>query len=98
MAQIRQAALRAEVPLELVDEFHDFAEGKNPSILEVMSSQDESVLRETWDVMDNLNEDEAITGFLSCFGALRSGGHYSHGAIKGIEEFVRAGALEKRWK
>jgi hypothetical protein len=91
-AQIRQAARRAGVPLEIVDRFLDFAEGENPSILEVMSSQDESVLRATWDDMDDLNEDEAITAFLSRFGALKSGGHYANGAIEGIEEFVRTGS------
>ena len=70
-AQIRQAAVKASVPLDLVDTFLDYVKSSHPEIGTAVSSKDEdhSMLLKSWDDIEELNEDVAIAGFLSRFSA-----------------------------
>mmetsp|Transcript_21610 Transcript_21610/g.33017 ORF Transcript_21610/g.33017 Transcript_21610/m.33017 type:complete len:2075 (+) Transcript_21610:97-6321(+) len=73
-AQIRQAAQKARVPLDVVDRFLEFVDDEQPAIPANVSSADEAAC--AWDnEMDDLNEDDAIGAFLARFGALKAGGH-----------------------
>jgi len=71
-AQIRQAALKADVPLEFVDAYIDYVKNDNPEITRQSSKesqkskQDEpDFLQKGWEDIEDLDEDDAIAAFLS---------------------------------
>ena len=73
-AQIRQAARKAKVPLEVVDRFLDFAEDEANVLPTIVSSADDDFdAFAGWDCeMEELNQDDEIIGFLSRFGAAKA--------------------------
>ncbi|KAG7337357.1 hypothetical protein IV203_000006 [Nitzschia inconspicua] len=66
-ARIRQAALKANVPLGLVDTFVGYVKNDHPELSKAASSKDLSLFLKSWDDVEDVNEDEAIAGFLSRF-------------------------------
>ena len=70
-AQIRQAALKADVPLNFVDAFVDHVKDEKfevaPQLLEQQSSKSEEkdFLAKGWEEIEDLDEDDAIAVFLS---------------------------------
>jgi hypothetical protein len=70
-AQIRQAAQRADVSMRVVDEFLDYVNANDPSLIgpvDSCSKDEQEELLKKWDEIDDLNEDAAIAAFLSRFG------------------------------
>mmetsp|Transcript_17021 Transcript_17021/g.39268 ORF Transcript_17021/g.39268 Transcript_17021/m.39268 type:complete len:1209 (+) Transcript_17021:165-3791(+) len=62
-AQIRQAALKANISLDYVDAFVDFVKDDNPELLQCVSKEVKPV---SWGGTDeDLDEDDAIAAFLS---------------------------------
>ncbi|VEU36295.1 unnamed protein product [Pseudo-nitzschia multistriata] len=70
-AQIRQAALKADIPLAFVDAFIDHVKDDHPDVAPKKSEEDDpDLLSIGWDDIEEVNEDEAIAAFLSSkFGA-----------------------------
>lgn len=66
-ARIRQAALKAAVPLDLVDTFVGYVKNGHPDVASPASSKDPSLLLQSWEDVEDVNEDVAIAGFLSRF-------------------------------
>ena len=67
-AQIRQAALKANVPLDFVDTFFDYVNEGHPEVVpQASSEEDRDLLLKGWEEKDaeDLNEDAAIAAFLS---------------------------------
>ena len=65
-AQIRQAALKASVPLEFVDKFIDYVNEEHPEVIpQASSEEDRDFLLKGWEEIEDLNEDAAIAAFLS---------------------------------
>ena len=88
-AQIRQAAQLANISLNLVDEFLEYAEGQQPEMLEVPTkSSDEWTSDSKFDEIEELDENEAISAFLYRFSALKKGGHLPFADVRGLGEFA----------
>jgi len=65
-AQIRQAALKANVPLDFVDTFVDYIKDENPEVAPQASTEEEpDFLLKGWEEIEDLDEDDAIAAFLS---------------------------------
>ncbi|MGK3755160.1 MAG: hypothetical protein ACI8RD_007469 [Bacillariaceae sp.] len=67
-AQIRQAALKANVPLDFVDTFLDYVNEGHPEVVpQASSEEDRDLLLKGWEEkeIEDLNEDAAIAAFLS---------------------------------
>lgn len=65
-AQIRQAALKADVPLDFVDTFIEYVNDENPEVAPQVSKDDErDFLVKGWGAIEDLDEDDAIAAFLS---------------------------------
>jgi len=66
-AQVRQAALKANVPLNYVDEFIEYVKDEKPEVvLPQLSLEDEKdFLAKGWEDIEDINEDAAIAVFLS---------------------------------
>ena len=61
-AQLRQAALKANISLDYVDAFVDFVKDENPELVRNMSLKEKPV---SWEEVEDLDEDDAIAAFLS---------------------------------
>jgi hypothetical protein len=67
-ARIRQAAVKAKVSLDLVDTFVGYVKFEHPEIIAAASSKEEPpLIFKNWDEVEDVNEDEAIAGFLMRF-------------------------------
>eukprot|EP00934_Nitzschia_sp_Nitz4_P001663 Nitzschia sp. Nitz4//scaffold70_size99833//32795//36979//NITZ4_004593-RA/size99833-snap-gene-0.132-mRNA-1//1//CDS//3329557129//1663//frame0 len=92
-AQIRQAATLAGISLQVVDTFLDLS-GKQqqqpqPSnILNIMSSASEAPSVAQFEQMESLDEDEAISAFLTRFDTLQQGGHFPSVKVQDTQEYI----------
>jgi hypothetical protein len=88
--QIRQAALRAEIPIDIVDGFLDLINNERSSAIggDDASYGVDPILDSRFDDMEELNEDEAISAFLSRFGTLHKGGHFPEGNTDAIQDYI----------
>ena len=65
-AQIRQAALKADVPLDFVDTFIEYVKDENPEVAPQVSKDDKrDFLVNGREEIEGLDEDDAIAAFLS---------------------------------
>jgi len=67
-AQIRQAALKANVPLNYVDAIIDYVKDDHPELAPQLSGdtkEDPDFLLKGWEEIEDINEDAAIAAFLS---------------------------------
>jgi len=65
-AQIRQAALKADVPLDFVDTFIEYVKDENPEVAPQVSKDDKrDFLVKGREEIEGLDEDDAIAAFLS---------------------------------
>lgn len=87
-AQIRQAALVAKIPLDVVDRYLDMIDVDEPAIPDILSSQSEAVSMTKYEDIEDLNEDEAISAFLTRFGTLHQGGHFPDANIQAVRDYV----------
>lgn len=89
-AQIRQAAFRADIPIEVVDRFLDFVNEDEASVIQddENSTRDGSTVTSKFDNMEELDEDEAITAFLKRFGTLHKGGHFPEGNAEAVQDYI----------
>ena len=90
-AQIRQAAMRAEIPIDIVDRFLELVKaGESTEMVldDDVSSPGDLLVDSKFDEMEDLNEDEAITAFLTRFGTLHKGGHFPDGNADAIQDYI----------
>jgi len=90
-AQIRQAATRAEIPIDIVDRFLELIKaGESADVVldDDVSSPGDPIANSKFDEMEDLNEDEAITAFLTRFGTLHKGGHFPDGNADAIQDYI----------
>jgi len=98
-AQIRQAALKANVPLNLVDAFVDYVKEEHPEVAPQVSKEDEpDFLLKGWEEIEDLDEDDAIAAFLSSklgIQDLEQGEMYKNGDDESSESRALRKKMEK---